>query len=340
MTALKKYQRLEASGLWRERPGAQARDVIVGLREATLVLSDPRSEAPLTQWSLPATQRMNPGQMPARFAPGLDAGEEVEIDDTEMITALETVHRSIERRKPRPGRLRGVLTATFVVTVAAVALFWLPGQMKSYAARMLPTPTQVDLGALALADIARLTGQPCKSVPGRRAAAALAERLFPEAPPRIEVLRDALPQPAHLPGDLLLLPAGLIEAADSPDVIAGYLLIERLRAETEDPVRPLLDHMGLGATLGLLTSGAASAEAAAGYGEAFLARVPAPEPTADLQRAAFETAQVSSALYGQAMRGTSAAAETLISDDPFALGAPLRVMSDESWLEFQAICSD
>ena len=155
MTALKKYQRLEASGLWRERPGAQARDVIVGLREATLVLSDPRSEAPLTQWSLPATQRMNPGQMPARFAPGADAGEEVEIDDTEMITALETVLRSIVRRKPRPGRLRGVLTATFVVTVAAVALFWLPGQMKSYAARMLPAPTRVDLGALALADIAR-----------------------------------------------------------------------------------------------------------------------------------------------------------------------------------------
>ena len=26
MTALKKYQRLEAPGLWRERPGAQARD--------------------------------------------------------------------------------------------------------------------------------------------------------------------------------------------------------------------------------------------------------------------------------------------------------------------------
>ena len=71
-----------------------------------------------------------------------------------------------------------------------------------------------------------------------------------------------------------------------------------------------------------------------------LARAPDPEPRPDQQRAAFETAQVSSALYGQAMRGTSAAAETLISDDPFALGAPLRVMSDESWLEFQAICSE
>ena len=340
MTALKKYQRLEAPGLWRERPGAQARDVIVGLREATLVLSDPRSEAPLTQWSLPATQRMNPGQMPARFAPGADAGEEVEIDDGEIIAALETVHRAIERRKPRPGRLRGVLTAALLVTVAALALFWLPGQMKSYAARMMPEPTRADLGDLALADIARLTGQPCRAVPGRRAAAALAQRLFPEAPPRIEILRDALGAPAHLPGDLLLLPARLVETADSPDVIAGHLLIEHLRAETDDAVRPLLDHMGLGATLRLLTSGAAPAEAAKGYGEAFLSRPPAAEPGPDQQRAAFEAAQVSSALYGQAMKGQSAAAETLIKDDPFALGAPLVVMSDESWLELQAICSE
>ena len=119
---------------------------------------------------------------------------------------------------------------------------------------------------------------------GRRAAAALAGRLFPEAPPRIEVLRDALPAPAHLPGDVLLLPAGLIEAADSPDVIAGHLLIERLRSEAADPVRPLLDHMGIGATLRLLTSGAAPAEAAKGYGEAFLARAPDPELEAEFLR--------------------------------------------------------
>ena len=72
MTALKKYQRLEASALWRDVPGARARDVVMGLREATVVLSDPRSEVPLSQWSLPAIERLNPGQMPARFPPGRD----------------------------------------------------------------------------------------------------------------------------------------------------------------------------------------------------------------------------------------------------------------------------
>lgn len=339
MTALTKYQRLEASALWRENLGAQAREVVVGLRDATIVLTDPRSEAPLSQWSLPAILRLNPGQMPARYAPGHEAGEELELDDTDMIAALETVHRVLERRKPRPGRLRGLILGATALAVVGVLVFWLPGKVKSYTAQMLPAPTRADLGDLALADITRLTGQPCKSVPGRRAAVALAERLFPDAPPRIEVLRDALLAPAHLPGDVLLLPASLVEGADSPDVIAGHLLVESLRAQASDPVDALLGHMGLGATLRLLTTGTVPPEAAKGYGEGFLAAAPAPLPATEAQLAAFQAAQVSSAAYGEASRRTNGAAEALIAQDPFALGAPQPVFSDEDWLEFQAICT-
>lgn len=339
MTALTKYQRLEASALWREAPGLQAREVVVGLREATIVLTDPRSEAPLSQWSLPAIERLNPGQMPARFAPGHEAGEELELDDTDMIAALETVHRVLERRKPRPGRLRGLILGATALAVVGVMVFWLPGKLKSYTAEVLPAPTRADLGDLALADIARLTGQPCKSVPGHRAATALAERLFPDAPPRIEVLRDALLSPAHLPGDLLLLPASLVEGADGPDVIAGHLLVERLRAEATDPVDALLGHIGLGATLRLLTTGTVPPDAARGYGEGFLAAPPTPMPPTETQLDAFRRAEVSSAVYGEATRKTNAAAEALIAQDPYALGAPHPVLSDEDWLEFQAICA-
>ena len=335
MTALTKYQRLEATGLWRDTPSARAREVVVGLREATLILSDPRSELPLTQWSLPAVQRQNPGQMPARFAPGADVGEELELDDPEMIAALNTVHRALERRKPRPGRLRGLILSSTALAVVGVLVFWLPGQVKSYTASVLPAPTRADLGDMALADLARLTGQPCKSVPGRRAAVKLAERLFPDAPLRIEVVRDGLTAPAHLPGPLLLLPARLIESADGPDLIAGHLLAEALRVRAQDPVDPVLAHMGLGATLRLLTTGTVPAEALKGFGEVFLDTPPSPLPDTAALLAAFQTAEVSSAAYGAAMPQMP----DLIAKNPYPLGAPVEVLSDEVWLEFQAICS-
>ena len=336
MTALTKYQRLEASALWREASGVRAREVIVGLREATIVLSDPRSELALTQWSLPAIERLNPGQVPARFAPGRDTDEELETDDAEMIAALDKVHRVLERRKPRPGRLRGVILAATALTVVGVLVFWLPGQIKTYTASVLPAPTRAELGDMALGDLARLTGQPCKSVPGRRAVARLAERLFPENPPRIEVLRDGLGQPGHLAGGILLLPAALVEGADGPDALAGHVLAEDLRARAADPADEILSHIGLGATLRLLTTGSLPDDALNGFGERFLATPPAPLPAASDLLPAFKAAQVSAARYGEAIKGDPA----LIANDPFPLGAPLPVLSDENWLELQAICSE
>lgn len=337
MTALTRYQRLEASALWRDAPGARAREVVAGLRDATLVLTDPRSEMPLAQWSLPAVERLNAGQLPARFAPGPDAGEELELDDADMIAALDTVHKALERRRPHPGRLRAVILGATALAVVGVLVFWLPQQVKSYTAGMLPAPTRADLGDMALADLARLTGQPCKSVPGRRVAAELAARLFPNAPPRIEVLREGLTAPAHLPGDILLLPAQLIETSDGPDVIAGHLLAEHLRSLADDPLDPVLSHLGLGSTLRLLTTGTAPQDGLQGYGESFLAAPPTPMPTIEPLVASFKTALVSAAPYGAAL---GAEGQALMDADPYPLGAPTAVLSDESWLEFQAICSE
>ena len=58
MTALKEYQRLEASGLWRPEPDAQRRDVVVSLGDASLTMSE-FSGRPLAHWSLAAVRRAN-----------------------------------------------------------------------------------------------------------------------------------------------------------------------------------------------------------------------------------------------------------------------------------------
>ena len=68
MTALDKYDRLEATGLWRATPDDQRREVVVSLGDASLTMSD-LNDCPLAHWSVAAIARANPGAMPALSAP-------------------------------------------------------------------------------------------------------------------------------------------------------------------------------------------------------------------------------------------------------------------------------
>ena len=108
MTALKEYDRLEATGLWRETPDTQRRDVLVSFGKATLIISD-KSDAALAHWSLPAIERLNPGVRPALFCPGPDAVEELELSEPALIEAIEKVRKTVARARPRSGRLRGMI---------------------------------------------------------------------------------------------------------------------------------------------------------------------------------------------------------------------------------------
>ena len=94
MTALPEFQRLECSGIWRETATAQRRGVIVSFGQATLVLSDERSDRALAHWSLPAIHRLNPKEMPARFAPstleeGAEQDEEDRREDADVLVGRE-----------------------------------------------------------------------------------------------------------------------------------------------------------------------------------------------------------------------------------------------------------
>ena len=119
MTALKKYLKLESPGLWRDAPQDQRRNVVVGFGTASLILSDPKTDLALSHWSLPAITRQNPGVLPAIYSTGPDATETLELDDQDMIDALETVQSALATRQPRPGRLRGTIVALLTLTLVA-----------------------------------------------------------------------------------------------------------------------------------------------------------------------------------------------------------------------------
>ena len=98
--------------------------MVVGLREATLILSDPKTEMALAQWSLPALVRLTSGAVPALFGPGDDGSETVENDVPELISALENVRGALERRRPHKGRLRGANLAGSLLTATVRAVCW------------------------------------------------------------------------------------------------------------------------------------------------------------------------------------------------------------------------
>jgi hypothetical protein len=336
MTALKKYQKIEASGLWRATPDAQRREVVVAFGDASLVLSDPRSGDALTHWSLPAVTRLNGQGSPALYAPDAGGDETLELDDPTLVAAIETVRGALAAGRPRPGRLRALAVAAGLALAAGLAVLWLPGALTRQTAGMLPDPTRAAIGRLALADLTRLTGLPCAAPLGLQAAARLSDRLFAPGPGQILILRDS-PRPAvHLPGGAILLARGVVETPDGPEVAAGYALVEAARAKLEDPLVPLLRHAGLMATLRLLTTGTLPPEAVAGYGEVLLTRPPLPVPDAALA-AAFADRGIPLAPYARAIDPAGASTAALLAADQATHG--LRpVLPDGDWISLQSIC--
>lgn len=337
MTALKKYQRLESHGLWRETPGAQRRDVVVGFREATLILSDPRTDVALAHWSLPAIERLNPGDMPAVFGPGFDAHETLELEDPDMIAALAQVRGAVDAAIPRPGRLRGSLVLGGTLLLLAGLLGLGPGVLVRHTAGVVPEPARRLIGEDVLQAMTPLTGQSCASDPADQALARLSLRLWgKDSLWRLHLVRDGVRGTLSLPGHILLIDRRLTE--DKPEVLAGYLLAEQARFEQTDALEPVLRHAGISATFALLTKGKLPPESLKGYGEVLLQRADAPLDPVPLL-ALFAKAEVPSTPYALARDPTGETTLPLIEADPYRGGSELVLIPASDWLALQQACN-
>ncbi len=329
MTALAEYQRLEAIGLWRQGDGdGRAREVVVGLGDATLTLRDPASDMPLAHWSLPAVVRRGTG-----FAPGPDSDETLQIDDPAMRAALERVDRAVARTRPRPRRGRALAAAVLVLAAGAGVWAVLPGWVIDRATGAVPAAGRAAITQAVLQDMAPLTGVPCANAPGQAALAGLAGRLFGTGGPGILILRDGLAAPLAMPDGTILLPASLLGAA--PQALAGAALAGA--TAPGDGLAPVLEHAGAWASLRLMTTGALPADSLAGIGRVLLTRAPPPDDIPALL-ARMQAAGVAPAPYGFWRDPTGEAMLPLIEADRSA-GNPPPVMSDADWQAVRAICA-
>lgn len=335
MTALKQFQRIEATGLWRPSPDEQRREVVVSIGEATLTITDFNDRA-LTHWSLAALERQNPGVFPAIFNPDGDPDETLELDQSEttMIEAIDRLQRAIDRARPHPGRLRWASVGGVVAAVAAVLLFWLPGALQSHVVNVVPQIKRQDIGNTILQRIERVSGRACASADAQLSLQKLADRTGVR---RIVVLPAGVHESLALPGGIVLLNRALVEDNEDPAVAAGYVLAERARAARRDPLDDLLERTGPTAAFRLLTTGELTPEIVDSYSEQILSEPHPAIPDEDLLEV-FAQAALPTTPYAYARDITGETVLGLIEADPMSGRPQQQVLPDRDWVRLQNIC--
>jgi hypothetical protein len=337
MTALDTYARLETSGLWRADPGAQRVAVGVSFGNATLVISD-NAGRPLSHWSLPAVVRINPGALPALYAPDDAATETVEIEDDLMIAAIERIRAAVDRKVPRQGRVRQAVVAGVLACVAGLAVFWLPGALTRQAVTLVPEAKRSEIGARLLGHVQRETGATCRGAVGTLALGALGRRLFgDQTQMQIVVVPGELPQALDLPGGIIVLDRAMIEESTEPAVVAGHVLAVIAERTSPDALTPVIEQAGMIGTLRLLATGDVPGEVLEAYAARLVAAPPILPPVATAV-AIFGRAGVPLTPWTDAVDPQGVASGPLRAADPLAGRAGVPVLSDDDWISLQAIC--
>jgi hypothetical protein len=339
MKQFAEYRQLRATGLWRERPDAQRRNVTVSIGEATLTLTG-QNERVVAHWSLPALTHANPGHYPAIFHPDGNPGETLELaeDQAEMIRALNRLCTVIERSRPHPGRLRMVILSAVVLAVLVGGVFWLPDALRRHAVTVVPQAKRATIGAALMSEINRVSGPACDQREGQEALDRLGRRVAADDKRlRLLVVREGVKGALLLPGRVMLLNRTLFEDYEEPDVAAGFILAELVRSASGDPLAALLDYVGVRSAFQLLTTGDLPRTALRSYAEHLLTD-PRARPPAPALLARFRTAQVRSSPYAFALDVTGETVLGLVEADPFAAEAPPPLLRDFDWLRLQDIC--
>ncbi|WP_299937505.1 hypothetical protein [uncultured Pelagimonas sp.] len=339
MTALKEFERLEATGLWRPNQAEQRREVVVSLGDATLTITDVPGRV-LAHWSIAAVVRSNGTALPAIFHPDGDPDETLELaeDEAEMINGIDRLLKAIEKRRPNPGKLRLLLSVAVIVGTTAAAVMWAPGALKDYAVKVVPPVKRAEIGVDLLKHMSRVTGQPCMTKDARPALQKLATRILgPGRDDTVIVVPDGVAEATHLPGGIVVLNKSVIEDFEDPDVPAGFILVEDTHAKIHDPLASVLDHAGLMASARLVTTGQLPGEALSAYAEHLLTQ-PKPELDETTLIDAFGTAKLHSTPYAYAKDITGESTLALIEADPMADQPSQDVLSDGDWLRLQGIC--
>jgi len=313
MTALRKYERLEAIGHWRATPESALREVVVSFGNSTLNLTSMQDE-PLEHWALAALQKIAAQDEGALYTTDAEGDETLLITDKVMISAIDSVTAALNR----PAIARGVpvwrlLLAAGLIVALGFGLAKTPNLLRQKIAEETSA-----IRARALSEkLAVLLGRQCETPDARRALATIALRLqlIPSAHP-IMAVDGAGEQILTLPDGTLIVGRAALARLQTPEAFAAEIALALAQANSYSPMLQLLKGLDVWQVMGFLLRGWPD--------DAALLAALHSAPLAQNTTAAAEIlrrAQVSTQALGIA--------------DPSVMSAAL---DDQSWVALQGVC--
>jgi len=161
----------------------------------------------------------------------------------EIATRLPGAHR-YGRWVDRLGLWRAAAVFAVLAAIVVVVVLRTPALL----ARLIPASVEQRLGEVRIGDFGR---KGCADPAGRAALAKLVQRVDPDDPTlEVHVVKLPMVNAVTLPGGRIVVFDGLIQAAQSPDEVAGVIAHEIGHVRGRDVMESLLRQMGLSVLLG------------------------------------------------------------------------------------------
>jgi hypothetical protein len=233
----------------------------------------------------------------------------------------------------RTGIFLGIFSIVFLTLV-----FWMPQAVRNYTAEILPGVKHIEIGNKLFEHLKRVTGPACEADFSKTSLKHLSERLFTEKTP-IFIVPDGIKTTISLPGNILLANRNLVEDFEDPDVLAGFLVIEKLRSQTFDPMEDLIQNISLISTFRLLTTGLIKDETLMDYADYLVTR---PQETIQTNKIikAFHDKKLSLLPFAKAIDMTGEGSFELIEADEIKKSPVQTSLPDSYWVSLQNICNN
>jgi len=335
MTALEQFERLESLGLWRDVDVSQRVEVVVSFGKASLVLSD-KNDRPLTHWSLAAVEEISNDDGTVIYTPDKAGNEILEISDDIMIDAIARIRATIKRPYRNRGRIRLLSAAFTAVCLLVLTVFWLPEALAQYAANAVSPAKAREIGAQMMPMVSKQFGAPCKSPNAGHVIRKLENRLLQSQSTAIFISDLGARYSAHLPGDIILANRILVEEFTSPEVLSGFVLVEKTLSEQTPPLKALFLSAGSWNTLRFLVQGQLNIKALERFAHEHLnGAVIRPRYSELLMH--FELAKIPSTPLAETWDSNLTTTQELVDGDPYPTAYD-PILTDTEWLMLQQIC--